>query len=64
MVELFYHEGFHQLQNCFVADEDLHGRNILPLTYWLREVLKVPQEKKTMLKLLESAKIASIFTCF
>ena len=47
MVEHFDHEGLHQLQNCFVADEDLRGQNILPLTYLLREVLKVPQEKES-----------------
>ena len=28
----FNREGLHQLQNCFVADEDLHGRNVLLLT--------------------------------
>ena len=37
--------GLHQLQNSFVADENLHGRNVLPLTYLLCEVLKVPWEK-------------------
>ena len=41
MVERFYHKGIHQLQNSFVADEDLHGRNVLPLTSLLLEVLKV-----------------------
>ena len=45
MVERFNHEGLHQLQNCFVADEALRGRNVLPLTYLLREVLKIPREK-------------------
>ena len=42
MVERFDHKGLHQLQNNFVADEDLRGQNVLPLTYLLREVLKVP----------------------
>ena len=26
----FDHEGLHQLQDSLVADEDLHGRNVLP----------------------------------
>ena len=29
---------------CFVADEDLCGRNVLLLTSLLREVLKIPRE--------------------
>ena len=45
MVEHFDHEGLHQLQNCFVADEDLHGRNVLPLTSLLREVFKYLERK-------------------
>ena len=28
-------EGLHQLQNCFVADEDLRGQNVLLLTYFI-----------------------------
>ena len=27
-VKHFNHEGFHQLENCFVTDEDPRGRNI------------------------------------
>ena len=40
MVERFDHEGLHQLQHSFVPDEDLRGRNVLPLTSLLREVLE------------------------
>ena len=29
---------------CFVADGDLRGQNVLPLIYLLQEVLKVPRE--------------------
>ena len=29
IVERSHLEGLHQLQNCFVADEDLRGRKIL-----------------------------------
>ena len=38
-------EVFISYRNSFVACENLLGRNVLPLTYLLREVLKVPQEK-------------------
>ena len=38
-------EGLHQLQNSFVADEDLHGRNVLLLTSLpLHELLRYPRE--------------------
>ena len=38
IVERFDREGLHQLQNCFVADEDLRGRNVLLLTSFSRYV--------------------------
>ena len=37
IVERFDHEGLYQLQNCFVADEDLHGRNVQLLSSLLRD---------------------------
>ena len=45
IVERFDHEGLHQLQNSFAADEDLRGRNVLVLTSLLREVLKYLERK-------------------
>ena len=46
IVGSFDHEGLHQLQNSFVADEDLRGRNVLLLTsFLLRELLKYPRER-------------------
>ena len=33
MVRRFDDEG-HQLQNCFVTDEDLRGQNVLPLSLY------------------------------
>ena len=45
MVEPFDHEDLHQLQNSFVADEDLCGRSVLPLTSLLREVLQYLERK-------------------
>ena len=45
-------EGLNSNHSCtsfsFVADEDLRGRNVLPLTYLLREVLKVRTSRETM----------------
>ena len=31
VVQRFDHEGLHQVQNCFLPDEDLRGRNVVPL---------------------------------
>ena len=41
--ERFDHEGLHQLQNSFVADKDLRGRNVLLLTslsFWYENCSK------------------------
>ena len=37
------HEGLHQLQNSFVADEDLHGWNVLQLTTPLPSLRELPR---------------------
>ena len=31
VVQRFDHAGLHQVQNCFLPDEDLHGQNVVPL---------------------------------
>ena len=31
VVQRFDHAGLHQVQNCFLPDEDLRGRNVVPL---------------------------------
>ena len=36
-VRRFDHKGHHQVQNCFVPDEDLCGRNVVRCSYLLRE---------------------------
>ena len=40
MVRRFDHEGLRQLQNCFVTDEDLRGRNVLSLSLYCYEGLR------------------------
>ena len=53
IVGRFNHEGFHQLQNSFVADEDLRGRStqllLTPLLSLLRELLDIPQKHALLL---------------
>ena len=51
-VRHFSHKGLHQLQNCFVTDEDLRGQNILQSTvrYKVRFQLVTKEAKEDLQK--------------